>query len=130
MSTADIASKRRGGEGGGAASDRPGRRAGLASVGPWLRLLRSELGLVFLRRRNLALLAVLAAIPVILGIVLRVSSPQTGAGGGGPAFLGQVTGNRGFLAFPPLVGGLTPIPPPALARGAGAPSPGRARAPT
>jgi len=113
MSTADIASQPQGGEAGRAASDRPGRRAGLASVGPWLRLLRSELGLVFLRRRNLALLAVLAAIPVILGIV------QTGAGGGGPAFLGQVTGNGVFLAFLALVVELTLILPLAVAVVAG-----------
>src|SRR5258708_18756482 len=101
MSTADIASQPQGGEAGRAASDRPGRRAGLASVGPWLRLLRSELGLVFLRRRNLALLAVLAAIPVILGIVLRVSSPQTGAGGGGAPVLGPVTRNAAVPACSP-----------------------------
>src|SRR5258708_27558101 len=119
MSTADIASQPQGGEAGRAASDRPGRRAGLASVGPWLRLLPSELGLVFLRRRNLALLAVLAAIPVILGILLRGSSPQTGGGGGGAAFLGQVTGNGVFLAFLALVVELTLILPLAVAVVAG-----------
>src|SRR5258708_28587017 len=113
MSTADIASQRQGGEAGRAASDRPGRRAGLASVGPWLRLLRSELDLVFLRRRNLALLAVLAAIPVILGIVLRVSSPQTGGGGGGPALPGQGTRNRVLLAVLPVAVALPLILPPA-----------------
>jgi len=86
------------------------------AVRGWLRLLRSELGLVFGRRRNLALLAVLGAIPVLLGIVLRVSSPQPGGGGGdGPAFLGQVTGNGVFLAFLALVVELTLILPLAVA---------------
>jgi ABC-2 type transport system permease protein len=70
----------------------------------WLRLLRSELGVTFMRRRNLALLAVLAAVPVLLGLVLRFSS-QAGGGGNGnqPAFLSQVTGNGVFLAFLSLV---------------------------
>jgi ABC-2 type transport system permease protein len=70
----------------------------------WLRLLRSELGVTFLRKRNLALLAVLAAVPVLLGLVLRFSS-QAGGGGNGnqPAFLDQVTGNGVFLAFLSLV---------------------------
>jgi ABC-2 type transport system permease protein len=91
-----------------------------ASARSWLRLLRSELGLVFLRRRNLALLAVLAAAPVILGVVLRVSAPQPGGGGGdGPAFLGQVTGNGVFLAFLALVVELTLIMPLAVAVVAG-----------
>jgi ABC-2 type transport system permease protein len=91
-----------------------------AAVRSWLRLLRSELGLVFLRRRNLALLAVLAAVPVLLGIVLRVSSPQPGGGSGdGPAFLGQVTGNGVFLAFLALVVELTLILPLAVAVVAG-----------
>jgi ABC-2 type transport system permease protein len=70
----------------------------------WLRLLRSELGLTFLRRRNLVLLAVLAAVPVLLGLVLRFSSQPSGGGNGNqPAFLDQVTGNGVFLAFLSLV---------------------------
>jgi ABC-2 type transport system permease protein len=75
-----------------------------AAVRHWLRLLRSELSLTFWRRRNLALLGVLAAVPVLLGLVLRFSSG--GGGGGGPnapAFLSQVTGNGVFLAFLSLV---------------------------
>ena len=39
----------------------------------WLRLLGSELLLVFRRRRNLALLAVVAGIPIIIGIALRLA---------------------------------------------------------
>jgi ABC-2 type transport system permease protein len=67
----------------------------------WLRLLRYELRIVFLRPRNLALLAVLAGAPVFLGIVLRINTPAPGAGGEGPggALLGQVAGNGVFLAL-------------------------------
>jgi ABC-2 type transport system permease protein len=99
MSTADVA-----------ADVAAGRASGqLTSVLPWLRLLRSELSLTFLRKRNLALLAVLAAVPVLLGLVLRFSSGAGGGGSGGggngnpPAFLSQVTGNGVFLAFLALV---------------------------
>jgi ABC-2 type transport system permease protein len=104
MSTADVASQ---------------PIAWAASARSWLRLLRSELGLVFGRRRNQALLAVLAAVPVLLGIVLRVSSPQPAGGGEGLAFLGQVTGNGVFLAFLTLVVELTLILPLAVAVVAG-----------
>jgi len=70
-------------------------------VGPWLRMLRSELGLIFRRWRNLLLLAVLVGIPVLLGIALRVSVPRGGNGGDGlgATFLFQVAGNGVFLAF-------------------------------
>ena len=72
------------------------------SVRPWLRLLRSELALVFRRWRNRALLAVVVAIPVLLGTALRLAVPRGGDGGGaglGGAFLAQVAGNGVFLAF-------------------------------
>lgn len=66
----------------------------------WLRLLASELRLVFRRRRNLALLAVVAVIPVIIGIALRLAAPpKSGGNGGGPPFLDQVAGNGVFLTF-------------------------------
>jgi ABC-2 type transport system permease protein len=65
------------------------------------RLLRSELQLVFRRRRNLALLAVLACFPVLLGIAVRSSTP--GPNSDGPAFLGQITQNGLFLGFTSLV---------------------------
>ena len=73
-------------------------------VRPWLRLLRSELGLMFRRWRNRALLAVIVAIPILLGSALRVAVPQgggQGGGGNGPgaAFLSQVAGNGVFLSF-------------------------------
>src|SRR6202042_3383148 len=109
MSTADLASTERGG----------GVRAGewLGQVRHWARLLRSELALVFLRRRNIALLAVLAAIPVLLGLVLRFAGGGGGGGGtgDGPAFLSQVTGNGAFLALLALVVESTLILPLAVA---------------
>jgi ABC-type transport system involved in multi-copper enzyme maturation permease subunit len=69
-----------------------------SAVAAWLRLLRSELRLVFRRLRNLALLAALAALPILLGIALRLAAPR---GGGGPesSFIDQLAGNGVFLAF-------------------------------
>jgi ABC-2 type transport system permease protein len=64
------------------------------------RLLRSELRLIFRRRRNIALLAVLSCAPILLGIAVRVSAPSNGEG---PPFLGQITQNGLFLAFTSLV---------------------------
>ena len=67
-------------------AEAPPRPAGVAPAGgtvrhgvvrPWLRMLRSELGLIFRRWRNLLLLAVLIGIPVLLGIALRVSVPPS-----------------------------------------------------
>jgi len=71
------------------------------SVRPWLRLLRSELGLAFRRWRNRALLAVVVAIPILLGVALRLAEPGQGGGGAGlgAAFLSQVAGNGVFLSF-------------------------------
>jgi len=119
MSTADLA--------GQPASGRPagGRRVGgqpaaaqaagyrPAAARAWLRLLRSELGLIFLRWRNIALLAVLAVIPVLIGIALRLAAPS--GGGQGPAFLDQVAGNGVFLAFLALTIMLTLVLPLAVA---------------
>jgi ABC-2 type transport system permease protein len=75
----------------------------------WLRLLRSELRLIFLRWRNLILLIVLAAIPVLIGIALRLAG--AGNGGQGPPFLDQVAGNGVFLAFLALTVMLTLVLP-------------------
>jgi ABC-type transport system involved in multi-copper enzyme maturation permease subunit len=77
----------------------------------WLRLFRSELGLIFLRWRNIALLGVLAVIPVLIGIALRLSGAGRGGGGQGPAFLSQVAGNGVFLAFLALTVMLTLVLP-------------------
>jgi ABC-2 type transport system permease protein len=89
-----------------------------APVRAWLRLLRSELGLIFLRWRNVALLAVLAAIPVLIGFALWLSG-SAGGSGQGPPFLDQVAGNGVFLAFLALVVMLTLVLPLAVAVVAG-----------
>jgi ABC-2 type transport system permease protein len=72
------------------------------------RLLRSELRLVFGRRRNQALLVALACVPVLIGVAIRLSSGSPrrrggGGGGEGPAFIGQIAGNGLFVAFTALV---------------------------
>jgi ABC-2 type transport system permease protein len=57
--------------------------------------------LVFRRRRNLGMLAVLAAAPVLLGVIVRVTSgPPSGEG---PPLLSQVTQNGFFLGMAALV---------------------------
>ncbi|MFE6827966.1 ABC transporter permease [Streptomyces sp. NPDC057690] len=74
-------------------------------------LLRSELLTTFRRWRTLALLGVLAAVPVLVGIAVKIetsdgSSGGRGGGGGGggegPAFISQVTNNGLFLVFTAL----------------------------
>ncbi|WP_329013714.1 ABC transporter permease [Streptomyces sp. NBC_01601] len=69
-------------------------------------LLRSELVTTLRRWRTLVLLAVLAAVPVLIGIAVRVETgdggPSDGGGGGGPAFIAQVTNNGLFLVFTAL----------------------------
>ena len=84
----------------------------------WLRLLRSELGLTFRRWRNVALLGVLAVIPVLLGVALKLAG-STGGGGQGPPFLDQVAGNGIFLSFLALTVMLTLVLPLAVAVVAG-----------
>jgi ABC-2 type transport system permease protein len=82
----------------GASSLRSGRHP--AAVRHWLRLFRSELRNVFLRPRNLAMLAVIAAAPVFLGIVMWINTPTPGSGGpGAGVFVGQIAGNGVFLSL-------------------------------
>src|SRR5919112_5672600 len=63
------------------------------------RFLASELKIIFGRRRNLAGLGVLAVVPVIIAIAVRVSPP---GGGDGPNFINAITGNGLFVAFAAL----------------------------
>lgn len=63
------------------------------------RFLRSELKIIFGRRRNIAGMGVLAALPVILAVSIRVSSSSQG---GGPNFISGITGNGLFVAFAAL----------------------------
>jgi ABC-2 type transport system permease protein len=65
------------------------------------RFLRSELWLIFGRRRNWAGLAVLAAVPVIIAVAVKVSPPRVGAGDG-PDFFSSITSNGLFVALAAL----------------------------
>ncbi|MFG2285652.1 ABC transporter permease [Streptomyces sp. NPDC048595] len=70
-----------------------------------LGLLRSEITMTFRRWRTLALLAVLAGVPVLVGIAVKIETGDGGAGGGGaggPAFISQVSNNGLFLVFTSL----------------------------
>jgi ABC-2 type transport system permease protein len=66
------------------------------------RFLRSELGMVFRRRRNQAILAVLAAIPVVIAVAIKVTAPPDDGSGDGPPFLFSITGNGIFVALTAL----------------------------
>jgi ABC-2 type transport system permease protein len=79
------------------AVEAPARRPPLVSS----RFLRSELGMVFRRRRNQAMLLVLAAIPVLIGVAVRLSTPQ-GNGDEGPPFLFDIATNGVFVALTSL----------------------------
>jgi ABC-2 type transport system permease protein len=90
------------------------------SVRAWLRLFRSEMRLVFGRRRNVLLLAVVGLFPILIGIGLRVAShPRDGGGGGGLSFVSQLTGNGIFLSFIALTVLLTLVMPVVVAVVAG-----------
>ena len=73
----------------------------------YLRLLRSELRLVFGRRRNQLLLLVVALFPLLIGVALKVAAPADGGRGGpngngpnnGAQFFNQLAGNGVFLTF-------------------------------
>jgi len=73
------------------------RRAPVVST----RFLRSELGMVFGRRRNLAILAVLAGIPIVIAIAIKVTAPVND-GRDGPPFLFSITANGIFVALTAL----------------------------
>lgn len=68
--------------------------------GAFGRLVASEIGMTFRRRRNLALLAAIALAPLAIGIAVRVSTPPPGSDG--PQFLNQITTNGLFLVFTAL----------------------------
>ncbi|HEY6314983.1 MAG TPA: ABC transporter permease [Streptosporangiaceae bacterium] len=91
----DLAPDAAAGPGSGPIGARPGM------VRAWFRLLASELRLVFLRKRNMLLLAVTAVFPLVIGIALRLAAPHPQGGGNGPgvAFFNQLAGNGVFLSF-------------------------------
>ncbi len=67
--------------------------------GAFWRLYKEEVKLILRRRRNQALLLVLAIVPLFIGVAVKLSTPR---GGDGPQFIGQVTGNGLFLVFTSL----------------------------
>src|SRR5215470_10137138 len=67
---------------------------------PVVRFFRSELVLIFGRRRNWFGMAVLASVPVLIAVVVKLTSgPQ---GGGGPNFFDSITANGLFVALAAL----------------------------
>jgi hypothetical protein len=69
------------------------------------RFLRSELRLIYGRRRNIAGMAVLAVVPIIIAFAVKYSgSPRGGGGGGGGegGFIGQATNNGLFVGLAAL----------------------------
>jgi ABC-2 type transport system permease protein len=68
------------------------------------RFLRSELALIFGRRRNQAGMGVLASVPVLIAIAVKVSTPAPGRG---PAFFASITSNGLFVALAALTIELT-----------------------
>ncbi|MDN3024748.1 ABC transporter permease [Streptomyces sp. S.PB5] len=71
-------------------------------------LFRSELLTTLRRWRTLALLGVLAAVPILVGVAVKIETGDGGGvgsgggGGGGPAFISQITNNGLFLVFTAL----------------------------
>jgi ABC-2 type transport system permease protein len=98
MSTAEITAPPAGPAGGPEPAGPA--RAGPGAVRAWVRLLGSELRLIFRRMRNLALLGVLVVLPLALGFALWAATPGGGGGGGpGASFIDQLAGNGVFLSF-------------------------------
>ncbi|MET9277653.1 ABC transporter permease [Streptomyces anthocyanicus] len=111
MSRADVRDEPAGEPAGGARDPlaHPGPGAARTPSPLWsFGLFRSELLTTFRRWRTLALLTVLAAVPVLVGIAVKIetsdgSSLGGGGGGGeGPAFISQISNNGLFLVFTAL----------------------------
>lgn len=74
---------------------------GLRPRGRTIAFLGAELGLLFRRRRTIAMLVALAAIPILLAVAVRITAGPSEAGRG-PAFLDQITQNGLFVGFAAL----------------------------
>src|ERR1039458_3210778 len=120
MSTAELSAPRGGAPAATDGAPLAGRALPRNGLRCWLRLLGSELRLMFRRWRNLALLGVLVVLPVVLGIGLKVSSPGGGGGGPNASFFAQLAGNGVFLSFLALTILLTLVLPLVVAVVAGA----------
>ncbi|MFD7449048.1 ABC transporter permease [Kitasatospora sp. NPDC059827] len=78
-----------------------GRRPQTASG--FLALFRNELHLTFRRMRTKVLLGILAALPVLIGVIVKLNTDSPhGGGGGAPSFIAQTTQNGLFLVFTAL----------------------------
>ena len=86
MSAADLTRGRARGQSDGLIADPVDRSRRHTST----RFLRSELALIFGRRRNQAGMGILAAVPVIIAIAVKVSTPHPGRG---PDFFASITSN-------------------------------------
>ncbi|MEV4469655.1 ABC transporter permease subunit [Nonomuraea sp. NPDC049504] len=100
--TAPTGTAPTGSAGGGASTGTAGRATAATgaagagrAVGAFWRLLGSELGLTFRRPRNLVILAVLAVVPVVIGVTLRAVGGDEGMGG----IVQDVAGNSLMLTF-------------------------------
>jgi ABC-2 type transport system permease protein len=69
---------------------------------PSSRFFRSELRLIFGRRRNQAGLALLAAVPIIIATAMKFAAPASSGGPGGPDFFSSMAGNGIFVALAAL----------------------------
>jgi ABC-2 type transport system permease protein len=92
MSTADLDSIPAAAEPRSSPVARRGRPTG--------RFLASELGLIFRRRRNLAGLGVLAVVPILIAVAVKVTVNEPGSGG--PDFFRDIAGNGMFVALAAL----------------------------
>jgi ABC-2 type transport system permease protein len=79
----------------------PAPAAAQPAVAAWLRLLRSEMRLMLSRRRNQAGLGVLAAIPIVMAIAVKIANPSDRHQG--ENFLSSIVGNGFFVALAALV---------------------------
>jgi ABC-2 type transport system permease protein len=61
-------------------------------------LLATELSVLFRRKRTWAMLAALAAVPILIAIAVRLTRSGSG-GGAGPAFLDRIENNGLFVVF-------------------------------
>src|SRR5438309_5564890 len=84
----------------------PGPVVGARTLAPprfSTRFFRSELLLIFGRRRNWVGMAILAAVPVLIVIAVKLSPPSGPRGNGGAAtFIDQITQNGLFAALAAL----------------------------